>query len=47
MDLAKGLLEIGLKRGDTFCTFGSQGSDSVLLLVACLSIGLKYTVYIN
>ncbi|KAF6031944.1 fadD3 [Bugula neritina] len=43
MDLAKGLLEIGLKRGDSFCSFGSQGSDSVLLLVACLSLGLKYT----
>jgi len=44
MDLARGLLDIGLKRGDSFCSFGSQGSDSVLLLIACLSIGLKYTV---
>ncbi|KAF6034891.1 fadD [Bugula neritina] len=43
MVLAKGLLAIGMKRGDTFCSFGSQGSDPVLLLIACASLGIKYT----
>jgi len=44
MVLAKGLLAIGMKKGDTFCSFGSQGSDPVLLLIACASLGIKYTV---
>ena len=41
---AKGLVALGLKRGDEVCMFGCQGSDGVVMFVACSSLGIKCTV---
>jgi len=44
MKFAKGLLALGLKKGDNVCTFGCQGSDGVVMFVACSSLGITFCV---
>lgn len=44
MEVAKGLLALGLKRGDTLCCIGSVGSDPVIMFYACSSLGIKFMV---
>ncbi|XP_067945695.1 medium-chain acyl-CoA ligase ACSF2, mitochondrial-like [Watersipora subatra] len=42
MQVAKGLMALGMKRGDTLCCFGSRGSDPAIMFIACSSLGIIY-----
>ena len=44
MLFAKGLLALGLRRGDNVSVFGSSGSDGVVMFVACSSLGITFCV---
>lgn len=40
---AKGLLALGFRCGDLFCSFGAEGPEATILFIACSSIGVKFT----
>ena len=43
---AKGLLALGLRKGDNVCVFGCQGSDGLLMFIATSSLGITFCVSI-
>jgi len=44
MQISKGLLALGIKRGDTMACFGTEGSDGLALFMAASSIGVIFNV---
>ena len=45
-DYAKGLIALGLKRGDTMTSFGVVSAETLFVSVAAISLGIGYSVII-
>ena len=43
-EYAKGLIALGLKRGDTMTTFGVVSAETLYISVAGISLGIGYSV---
>ena len=46
-EYAKGLIALGLKRGDTMTTFGVVSAETLYISVAGISLGIGYSVCTN
>lgn len=44
MELAKGLISLGIKRGDAVLSVGVDGPNSMILFIATSSIGAIFSV---
>lgn len=47
MEIARGLIDLGIVRGDVVTSIGVDGPNSLLLFIAASSLGVIFTVSIT